>query len=120
MLDLLLEALLALCLPVRNHISSTTISLSRDVSANFITDDSDDEHHTSAHAGAEGVPPVGYDTQTAPPAHDSDAESLHEAQQEYNEAVEAAADSDASSEELEELQEAREEVQEEQEEYYDD
>lgn len=40
-----------------------------------------------------------------PPTHDSDAESLHEAQQEYNEAAEAAADSDASSDELEDLQE---------------
>jgi hypothetical protein len=41
------------------------------------------------------------------PAHDSDAESLREAQAAYAEAIEAAADSDASSSELEDLQEVR-------------
>lgn len=50
----------------------------------------------------------------------SDAESLREAQEDYNEALEAARDSDASSSEEEELEEAREEYIEEYEEAYDD
>lgn len=81
-------------------------------------DDSDDEKHAAPAAVTAGDPSYGYGA--PPPAHDSDAESLHEAQQEYNEAAAAAADSDASSSELEDLQEAREEYEEEREEYYDD
>jgi hypothetical protein len=50
----------------------------------------------------------------------SDAESLQEAREDYNEALEAAQDSDASSSEQEELEEAREEYEEEYEEAYDE
>lgn len=50
----------------------------------------------------------------------SDAESLQEAREDYDEALEAAQDSDASSSEEEELEEAREEYEEEYEEAYDD
>ncbi|EME88789.1 uncharacterized protein MYCFIDRAFT_87575 [Pseudocercospora fijiensis CIRAD86] len=64
--------------------------------------------------------PYGDPAMAPPPAHDSDADSLREAQQNYNEAVKAAADSDASSSELEELQEAREELEEAREDYYED
>ncbi|CAK3917015.1 ww domain [Lecanosticta acicola] len=77
-------------------------------------DDSDDEKHEAPAADPS------YGSGGGPPAGDSDAESLREAQQDYNEAAAAAADSDASSDELEELQEAREEYEEEREEYYDD
>ncbi|CZT16324.1 uncharacterized protein RCC_02166 [Ramularia collo-cygni] len=92
------------------------------VAGAMLAHDSDDENSHAAPAayggggyggGAYNAPPPG------PPANDSDAESLHEAQQNYNDAVEAAADSDASSSELEELQEAREELEEEQEDYED-
>lgn len=96
-----------------------------------LDDDSDDEKHQAAPAAYGGGGGGGYGggdpsyggggygggdpgygggynaPPPAPPAHDSDAESLHEAQQDYNEAVDAAADSDASSSELEELQEVR-------------
>lgn len=97
-------------------------------STNHFTDDSDsDDGHHAAPAGGNpnfvsppADPAYAYGTPAAPPAHDSDAESLHEAQQDYNEAVEAAADSDASSSELEDLQEAREELEEEREDYYED
>lgn len=75
-------------------------------------DDSDNEKRAAPIADpGYGAPPGG---------HDSDAESLREAQANYNEAAAAAADSDASSSEQEELQEAREEYEEEREEYYDD
>lgn len=50
----------------------------------------------------------------------SDRESLREARDNYEEAMEAAADSDASSSDLEELEEAREEYEEELEEVYED
>ncbi|EME41247.1 hypothetical protein DOTSEDRAFT_73609 [Dothistroma septosporum NZE10] len=88
--------------------------------------DSDDEHRGAPTGGDPNFisPPAdplyAYGTPAALPAHDSDAESLRGAQQDYNEAVEAAADSDASSDELEDLQEAREELQEEREAYYED
>lgn len=85
-------------------------------------DSSDDEHHAApaaapaAYGGGYGGGDPSYGAgyggtggYNAPPpalpANDSDAESLHEAQQDYNEAAEAAADSDASSSELEDLHE---------------
>ncbi|KJX97009.1 hypothetical protein TI39_contig590g00002 [Zymoseptoria brevis] len=92
--------------------------------------DSDDGHHSTAAQPTYAPQPsyapqpatgYGQDPLMAPlPAHDSDAESLHEAQQDYADAQRAAADSDASSSDEEALEEAREEVEEEREEYYDD
>lgn len=88
-------------------------------------DDSGDEHHHAAvpvyAAPAEpaALPPV-LQTHDAygEEVDSSDRESVQEAREEYEEALAAAADSDASSSEQEELEEAREEYEEEYEEAY--
>lgn len=87
------------------------------------TDDSDDEHRYAAPPPA----PV-YSEPVYEPAYDadgdyvdaSDRESVRSAREDYEEALAAAQDSDASSSEQEELEEAREEYEEEYEEAYDD
>lgn len=78
--------------------------------------------------------PAGYYTEPMPPAvapvpthtasgdsvSGSDQEDVYEARHEYEEAAQAAADSDASSSDHEELEEAREEYEEEVEDAYED
>lgn len=95
--------------------------------ANALDDSGDEHHHAAAPVYAAPAEPA-----ALPPVlqtHDaygeevdsSDRESVQEAREEYEEALAAAADSDASSSEQEELEEAREEYEEEYEEaYYDD
>lgn len=106
------------------------------ITNSHFADDSDDEHK---HAAAPAAQPQygGYqdpynDPYNQPPAvlpptdadgssvSSSDREEVQEAREEYEEALAAAADSDASSSDHERLEEAREEYEEAYEEVYED